>query len=738
MKNLFLLLAVCFLSLDQFCICQSSKENVHHLVQFVDTRIGVIDNRSSNCVIGPQVPFGSINPSPETPDGGNDGYAPGKSVRGFGQLHVSGTGWGKYGHFLLSPQIGLHPGEEDHDSPISEEVATASYYKATMERYGITTEVTPTRHCALYRFTFPRTDSAYVLIDVTHSLTRDIAQYIGGIVYSNNVTIDSISKEWVRGMIKYEGGFGQGAYQLYFSAHFSQKPTSIGVWKNRNVLLNSTSAKLLEKEDRIGAFLKFDSRNGDIVLLKIAISFKNIEKAENYLDKEIPSWDFNTVKESCDSIWDEALSCILLKDATEKQAKIFYTALYHSMVMPRDRTGDFEGWRENEQMWDDQYAVWDTWRTVFPLMILINPDMVRNNVLSFINRSKHYERVKDAFVAGIDMFAEQGGNNIDNVITDAIIKDVPGIDIREAYRVLKHDADHERNGFQSFSNEARYDTVSGSYKRKGWIPASIMSCSMTLEYAYNDFCIAEIAKKTGLKDDYNKYLKRSQLWSNLWNPDLESKGFKGFICPRAESGKWVPIDATFNWGSWKDYFYEANSWTYSFFVPHQIDKLIRLNGGKDLYVEKLNYAFRNNLIGLDNEPSFLAVRTFDAVGRLDLNCYWVNYIMKNLYDETGVPGNDDSGAMSSWYIFSALGFFPNAGQDTYFINAPFCKEMIIQRPDGKNIIIKALNASEKNIYVKSLYLNGKKLKNPWFHHRDIVNGATLEFDLTEKPVSILN
>ncbi len=738
MKHLFLLFVTCYLLLNQPGICKSSKEEVHHLAQFVDTRIGVIDSRGSNCVIGPQVPFGSINPSPETPDGGNGGYAPGKPVRGFGQLHVSGTGWGKYGHFLISPQIGLHPGEEDHDSPISDEAANASYYRAYLERYGITTEVTPTRHCAIYRFTFPRTDSAYVLVDVTHSLTRDIAKYIGGTVYSNKVTIDSISRDGVWGMIKYEGGFGQGAYQLYFIARFSQKPTSVGVWKNRDVIFNLPSANLLDKEDRIGAFLKFDSRNGDTLLMKIAISFKSIEKAESYLDKEIPCWDFNTVRKSCDSIWDEVLSRILLKGATEKQNKIFYTALYHSMLMPRDRTGDFEGWRNNEQLWDDQYAVWDTWRTLFPLMVLINPDMVRSNVLSFINRSKHHGSVKDAFVAGIDMFAEQGGNNVDNVITDAIIKEVPGIDIREAYRLLKYHADHERNGFQGFSNGGPYDRVSGAYKIKGWIPATIMSCSLTLEYAYNDFCIAEISRKIGLKEDYEKYLRRSQLWSNLWNPDLASKGFKGFICPKDENGKWIPIDATFDWGSWKEYFYEANSWTYSFFVPHQIDKLISLSGGKDLYVEKLDYAFRNNLIGLDNEPSFLAVRTFDAAGRLDLNCYWVKYIMETLYDETGLPGNDDSGAMSSWYIFSALGFFPNAGQDTYFINAPFCKEIIIQRPGGKNIIIEAPNASEKNIYVKSFYLNGKKYKNPWFGHRDIMNGATLKFDLTERPVSTLN
>jgi predicted alpha-1,2-mannosidase len=735
MRKIFFLFLI-YTSSFQICNAQNKKE-IRHLAKYVDTRIGVIDDRASNCVIGPQVPFGSINPSPETQDGENDGYTPGKPVRGFGQLHVSGTGWGKYGHFLVSPQVGLQTGEKSHDSPFSSEEAKAFYYKARLDRYGITAEVTPARHAAIYRFTFPKTDSAYVLIDVTHSLTRDIATFIGGTVYSNSVIIDTLSKNKVSGMIKYEGGFGSGVYQLYFCAMFSRKARSVGTWKNEKLNFNSASEKLTDKEDKIGAFLRFNSKNGDKLLMKIAISFKSIEKAESYLVSEIPAWNFDAAKKSCMSVWDNALSSILLDGASPKQNKIFYTALYHSMLMPRERTGDFNGWENNEDLWDDQYAVWDTWRTLFPLMEIINPEMVKKNVNSFINRFNHNKVVKDAFVAGNDMFAEQGGNNVDNVIADAIIKNLPGINFKEAYKVLKYDADFERNGYQGFLSNSTYDSVNGSYKKTGWVPASIMSCSMTLEYAYNDFCTAQIAQKLGYDDDYKRYLTRSALWEKLWNPDLESKGFKGFVCPLDKNGNRVAVDAEYNWGSWKEYFYEANSWTYSFFVPHQLDKLIELNGGIDQYAKKLDFAFRNNLIELANEPSFLAVRTFDMADRLDLNCYWVNYIMNNLYDEKGVPGNDDSGAMSSWYIFSALGFFPNAGQDIYYINAPFCKKITMQCPDGKDIIINTPDASAKNIYVKSVSINGKKLNKPLFYHKDIINGAVIKFDVTEIPYKTL-
>lgn len=189
-----------------------------------------------------------------------------------------------------------------------------------------------------------------------------------------------------------------------------------------------------------------------------------------------------------------------------------------------------------------------------------------------------------------------------------------------------------------------------------------------------------------------------------------------------EEGKWLEIDTTRNWGSWKNYFYEANAWTYSYFVPHDLDKLITYNGGKENYVKKLDFAFKNKLIELANEPSFLTIRTFNRAARTDLNCYWVNYVMNNLYSEYSLPGNDDSGAMSLWYIFSALGFFPNAGQNIYYLNTPIFKNAIIQRGDG-DIIIDAPECDGKNIYLKEVLINGKKLTNSWFNYDDAVSKA---------------
>lgn len=704
------------------------KKKVYSLVPFVDTKVGVIDDKGSNCVIGPQLPFASINPSPQTPEGEHDGYAPGQPIRGFGQLHVSGTGWGKYGHFLVSPQIGLKVGETEHDSPASDEVTMPNYYKATLTRYGITAEVTPAEHAAIYRFTFPESDNASIAMDVTHSLTRDIAKFIGGSVRSNTVAIDPASPGRFSGMIEYEGGFSSGYYKLYFSAELSKRPASFGVWKNGSLQNGVCEAVLTSGNDRIGSYFTYKTKKDEAIYMKIAISFKSIEQARKYLAKEIPAWDFAAVQKNGLRRWNSILSDIVVSEGPATRMKMFYSALYHSLLMPRNRTNDFPGF-ENMELWDDHFAVWDTWRTLFPLLTIIEPDVVSRNVQSFINRLKVNGKVKDAYIAGNDMAEEQGGNDVDNIVADAILKDLKGFDRNEAYRYLKFSADHERRAAPLMIGEPGLEQNDSLFYRKhGWLPGGVMAQSTALEYSYNDFCVAEAARKLGHTCDYKKYLDRSHQWVNMWNPDLESRGFKGFICPKTIDGKWIPIDATYFWGSWKRYFYEADAWTYSFFMPHDIDRLVELCGGKEAFAKKLDYGFRNSLLELANEPSFLATRLFNHVGRMDLTCYWVNYVMENLFGEYSMPGNDDSGAMSSWWLFSAMGFFPNAGQNIYYLNSPIFKEITIQRPSG-NIVVSAPNHTDKTFYIQSVKVNGKECPDGIMNYDDIRNGGRIDYIL---------
>jgi predicted alpha-1,2-mannosidase len=385
------------------------------------------------------------------------------------------------------------------------------------------------------------------------------------------------------------------------------------------------------------------------------------------------------------------------------------------------------------RVWDDQYAVWDTWRTMFPLMMLVQPEMVRGNIRSFIARLKKNGMVKDSFIGGVDMIEEQGGNDVDNIIADARVKKLEGISWDDAYAVMKHNAEFDRLGFQGFGNAGIVDSTMASYRIRGWIPAGNMSCSKTLEYSYNDFCAAEVARSLGHQEDFEKYLARSQRWMNLWNPESVSDGFRGFIVPKEANGAWIPFDPRQYWASWKEYFYEGSSWTYSYFVPHQFATLVKLSGGKETFAAKLTHGLQDTLIDFSNEPAFLAVQSFQYAGRPDLASYWVRKLAKDGFTLIGVPGNDDSGAMSSWYVFTTMGFFPNAGQPIYYLTGPMWKKVAVELENGKTLTIEAPEASEKNIYVQSCEVNGKKWNRAWIGHDTIINGASIKFEMGPTP-----
>ena len=405
-------------------------------VDYVDNFIGVLDGQdASNCVIGPQLPFGSVNPSPETINGGNDGYSPDEPIRGFGQLHVSGTGWGTNGQVFLSPQTGLAVGETSHDSPKSGERATPYEYAVTLQRYQITARLTPARHSVIYQFTFPQSDSAHILLDITHNLPMDIRPVIGGVVSEGSVTTDQQGN--INGYGIYRGGFGGGTYLVYFAAAVSKRPVGTGTWLNGVVSMGTASEHLRQKNDRVGAILHFSTTEKETIYLKIAVSYKSIEQAKAWLTAEIKDFDYNAVKDRARSEWNGLLRKIEVDGGTEKDRTIFYTALYHAHLMPRDRTNDHKDFGKDVPVWDDHFAVWDTWRTAYPLHILLTPEMVSSTVNSFIARFQRYGVVRDAFVNGSDMNNEQGGNNIDNIIADAYGKGLSGVDWPAAYQ------DHE-------------------------------------------------------------------------------------------------------------------------------------------------------------------------------------------------------------------------------------------------------------------------------------------------------
>jgi predicted alpha-1,2-mannosidase len=734
-RRLSLLTLAIYFSLGGFGPRELLAQN---FVKYVNPWMGTIGAGSTS--IGPQLPWGSINPGPDTPDGNTDGYNPNQKIRGFSQLHVTGTGgMGKYGQFLISPQIGLNVAEDGHDSGKAEEVPQASSYKVRLTNYDILCEFTPTKHAAIYRFTFPKSSESHLAIDLGHNIPKDSNGIRGGYADQGSVTVDP-EKRLVRGWGQYWGGWSSEPFIVYFAAKY-EKPAEVGTWKNGATAPKTTNQNVDRKGDRIGAYLQFDTQEKEQVFLKIAVSFSSMEQALAYLDEEIPAWDFEKTNAAADVAWNEKLGKIAIEGASEDEKFLFYTCLYNTMRMPRDRSGDNPHWKSNEPFFDDHFCVWDTWRTVFPLHTIINESFVRDNVKAFLDRYRHNGQVLDAFIAGNDRVCawfgddnfyferNQGGDNVDNVVADAYVKKVPGIDWAAAYDLLKNSANAERAA--SFrANDC------------GWVPFRRYEygtfCSRSVEFSYNDFCVAEVARGLGHEKDAARFFRRSQGWENMWNPAAESDGYRGFLVPRLIGGAWAtPYDPKRDSLSTSTLFSdrcfgEGNAWIYSYFVPHDYARLIALTGGKKAYCDRLTHALDNNMIDFGNEPSFLTPFSFIYAGRPDLTSFWVRKNVAN-YTKDGFPGDEDSGAMGSWFVFATLGFFPNAGQNVYLVNGPAFPKAVITLENGKQIVIEAVNASRENVYVQSATLDGKPLDRAWLRHEDFRNGAAFRFVMGPKP-----
>ncbi|MBQ8484410.1 MAG: GH92 family glycosyl hydrolase [Bacteroidales bacterium] len=698
---------------------------------FADTSIGAIDKRWSSCVIGPQMPYGSIAPSPQTEKGSMDGYHPDYPVRGFGQLHVSGTGWSSYGHFLISPMTGLSVGLTEHDSDHSGDITRPYLYKTHLDRYGIGVEVAPSHYSAIYRFTFPQSEESVLLFDAAHSVVGDIATEMNGNVLENVVDVDPETNT-IRMKLRFKGGWPGEPYDLYCLCRYDADAEEVGVWEGESVYAGQTHVEKGAEGVHRGAYCRFDTRRKQTVHLKVSLSFTGFDKAEELMAKEIPGFNFDKVMRKGIKAWDDKFSRAHIESLSDEDRTIFYSALYRVFTLARDRSEDNSKWETDMPFWDDNYAFWDTFRTAYPLITLLDEEAMRDNINAMIDRFRHNGCVYDGFIAGVDRKPEQGGNDVDHVIVDAFLKGVKGVDWDEAYKIVKHNADNRRIGHLKWFEKQENAPEAFMYKEQGWIPYRVMSTSQSLEFSYNDYSAALMAKALGYEEDYLRYETRSHQWVNLWNPELENRGYKGFVDARNADGTFEFVRADKMGGSWTSPFYEGSAWTYSYYVPHDFDRLIELMGGNEAFVERLEHGFRNRLVKYDNEPGFLAPRAFAHAGRPDLASYWVHDTMDKGFDLTGYPGNEDTGSMGSWYVFCYLGLFPNAGQDFYYINAPRCTEARLSLADGKTLQIKA-DAGKGRVYIKSVKVNGTVWNSPFIRHSDIAGGGLIEFELSDVP-----
>ncbi len=713
-----------------------SGQQREDLTPYINMRIGSVSG-ASNTVIGPQRPNASVNPSPDTnPQNSCTGYNASGKIRGFSQIHVSGTGVGKYGQFLVSPQVGLSTRLDGHDSAKENENPTCSEYSVTLTDYDIDCSFTPAEHSTIYKFAYPKSDDANLVIDLAHNIANGNAKDV-----KVDISTDDEGNTVISGSGYYAGGWGP-EHNLYFYAVVNKTPKVTGTYDSSGQKLGVNTLGPVDIIDRLaglGAYLTFDTQADEEILLKMGVSFKSVDQAKTWLDSEIPQWDYDAVKAETEGQWNEELNKIVIDgDISEEEKQIFYTSIYHAHLMPRDRTGDIAKYGDADMI-DDHFAQWDTWRTLYPLYTITNPDLVAKTINSYITRQKVNGYVRDSIVAGNDMMAQQGGDDVDNVIVEAYLKGIKGVDWEEAYEVIKKNATDYRLDWQNWQAQAG----DSNYKSLGWIPGDdsrtrVMCCSFQLEYAYNDYLAAQMAKGLGDTENYEKWLERSNSWTNIWNEDIVNNGYTGFIWPKAADGSWVYDDElipdpTKRHGSWVEFFYEASSWDYSFFVPHDIPQLIEKMGGEDTFCDRLKLGLDRNWVNIGNEPAFLSAYLFNYTNKPYLTTDYVGKL-RNKFSINGKPGNDDSGAMSSWYIFSSIGFFPNAGQNLYYFTSPHYEKTTITMDNGNQFIIRANNLSEENKYIQSITLNGKPYKSTMFKHEDIVNGGELVFEMGNTPV----
>jgi predicted alpha-1,2-mannosidase len=758
MKKRFLLLWVSPLSL------LAQQKNA---AQYVNPLIGT--QRMGHTFPGATVPFGMVQLSPDTdtiPYEMNGKYNPDvykycagyqyddKTIVGFSHTHFSGTGHSDLGDFLVMPTAGplqLNPGvaadtRSGFRSAFSHanEKAEAGYYKVQLDDDNITAELTATTRVGFHQYTFPKTNDAHIILDLMHGIYNYEDKNAWTFIRVENDTLVTGYRQtngWARTRTVYFAMTFSKPFKEYGCKDFSKKQVYRGFWGKFNQAKNFPD--LAGRQLRM--FFNFNTEAGEKIKVKMALSSVSTEGALLNLRTETPNWDFEQTKAAAQAAWNTELAKITI-DASEAEKQNFYTALYHAFLGPTvymDVDRKYKGLDQNIHTAINftnytTFSLWDTYRALHPFFNLIQPtrngDMV-NSMLAHYDQSvlkmlpiwSHYSN---------DNWCMSGYHSV-SVIADAIIKGNKSFDAAHALEACVTTASHPN-----------YEGI-GSYMEKGFIPDEKLgtSASTTLEYAYDDWCIAQAANKLGRSAIYETFSKRAGNYKNIFDATV------GFMHARREDGSFKKdFDALSTHGQG---FIEGNTWNYSFFVPQDPDGLIALMGGKKKFSARLDSLFtmylpdkyfaeteditRDGIIGTyvhGNEPAHHVAYLYNFAGQPWKTQERVRMILKNQYKPApdGLGGNDDCGQMSAWYLFSALGFYPVApGSTTYQLGSPAIDKAVLQLENKNTFTVEAINQSDKNVYVQKVLLNGKQLEQPVITHDDIMKGGTLTFYMTDKP-----
>ena len=634
----------------------------------------------------------------------------------------------------------------DHDF----ETMTPYYARILLEDDAIWTEYTVTDHALFYRFTFPAAEQAQILI-------------------GNNNGVEIVDEHTIRGV-------EDRGLKVWFHAEFSEPFKVSGTWKDGIADPGASS----QSGPEIGAYAGFTPEQGDRVLVKIGISYIDAEQARANLEMEIPGWDFVAVKTRARRTWNEALKRIQVEGGTEKQHTIFYTSLYRALCRMTNITeygryySGFDG-RIHDADGHDFYTndgLWDTYRCMHPLQMIIEPER-RNDILNSYVRM--YEQC--GWMPDFPGIAGGGNSNVmigfhsTAMITDSYAKGFRDFDAQKAFEGMKKNA-LLKTMLSRYRGDERATELDSIYFEKGFFPALApgeeewveqvnpgvlrQAVSITLEHCYDDWALAQMAKYLGEQEDYGYFTERGHNYRNLFHKST------GFMRPRTADGSWIePFDPVWSGGlAGRDYYTESNGWSYTWFVAHDLQGLISLMGGRERFADKLDSLFTTGLplygtrskyrflgmhpnmtgmIGLysqGNEPTHHIPYLYNHAGQPWMTQRRVRHIMDVWFGDVpmGVPGDEDGGAMSAWYVFSAMGFYPLCpGRPVYDIGSPIFEKITLELGDGNQFVVEAPGASAQNKYIQSATLNDEPLDSPWFGHADLARGGSLVLNMGPRP-----
>lgn len=717
----FLKISLIFLVIVTSVKAQQTKD----YTKFVNPFIGT--GGHGHTYPGPALPFGMIQPGPDTRLDGWDGcsgyHYSDNIIYGFSQTHLSGTGIEDYCDFLFMPTTGKPQlANKEYASPFQKknEKASPGYYSTFLDKYQIKAEITTSKRAGLYRFTYPKTDEANIIIDLKHR-DKVLDSWIE-IVNDREIKGYRKSSAWAKGQ------------ELYFHVKYNKPFKSYGIAIDDKLQAGIKKAS----GKNIKMYIQFATNGQEEILSQVAISAVDDEGALKNLNSEKSGFNFGLTLSKAQAEWNKTLAKIDVESDKKGQLTTFYTALYHSFLNPNlymDIDGRYRGLDNKIHVAKDfeyysVFSLWDTYRTEHPLLTLLDRKKTLDFVKTFLAMYEQAGQLPVWPLGNEETFCMIGNHAIP-VITDAYAKGIRNFDTKQALRAMMQSVNRKQFGLDT-------------YAKLGAVMADIEheSASKTVEYAYDDWSIAQFAKMIGANEEYKTYITRAQNWKNVYDP------ITGHIRARNNGGWWKPFNPT----EVNNNYTEGNSWHYSFSTQQDINGHMQLMGGEKKYEAKLNELFTTDkgLTGRDqsditgligqyahgNEPSHHIAYLFNFTSHPEKTQYYINKIMNEQYHDQpdGLSGNEDCGQMSAWLVMSAMGIYPvSPGNNIYNFGTPWFRKMTISLENGKKIIVNAPNKNVPNYYLKGIALNGKNYKKLFIDFADLQNGAQIDFTLSATP-----